>query len=257
MLITLDDLPFITHRYSSSVNATESDQQVINSYRHGKYPEGSVEKYGENTWSPHESHKSLHVRNQHRDASFNENSIEDGVRLGELIHKLLRSVGSEELWYHATTFDSAVIIIHSGPKISRKPSDLAANGAFYLNLNMSDCYEYLFTKKSLSKGNQVILIFRFDPWQLSSRGEKLDEQKWKRVAYNRSPDRECGYHWSYAPQHSDPARIKKKGKQISARRISDGQLAMQLVIRDPKMCQKIHGYLVGCIFFNNATWNAH
>jgi len=79
----------------------------------------------------------------------------------------------EKYWFHATNVNNAQEIIQFGPTFDNNPSDYAANGVFYLNPSYIDCYDWLVTRNSRFDGYHAMLIFKFDPEKLSSKGKNL------------------------------------------------------------------------------------
>jgi len=92
-----------------------------------------------------------------------------------------------------------------------------------------------------------MLIFKFDPWSLDRRGEELSVGRWRQVLLERNGET-CHVPWSLAPQDSEPGMVKRN-KYPRPNKKSNGEIAMQLVVRCPQMCKELSKYLVGCIFY--------
>lgn len=220
------------------------------------YPKGNLEKYGEDEWpekpviSENVSWLQYYVRNASRNTLSQLGKNEDEIKLESLKTKCISSTYGERYWFHGTDWKSAQAIIKSGPRPGGKLSDYAANGAFYLNPSYTDCYDWLITKNSVFKGYHAILIYKFDPENLSTKGEEPSEQEWRRLVYQRS--RKMGknyFDWHYVYQHAAPKTISDCGNKQKIRWTKDGQRAMQLVIPCEKMCHQMHQCLVACVFY--------
>ena len=171
------------------------------------------------------------------------------IQLDILMSPSSTSMEETRYWFHATSWQSAEEIMKFGPKIYPKRSDLAVNGAFYLNPDLDDCYDWLLTKNNVFQGKHAFLVYRFAFSDLSGRVEELTNLvEWKNVARRWSTTR-CPEDCTYTFQNSDPKNIESKGHHVTPRRMDNGELAMQLIIRTEKLCRLIHLHLVGCIFF--------
>lgn len=244
----MDHVPFnMNHiepmRQQSSTDESTQSEDDDTGASNQKYPKGSEENYGNDQWSPHQKKRTCFIRNQSR-----RNYNEDFTELNRYIQTVLLStmaVGSQRLWFHATSWTAARKIIRSQPKFIDKPQDLALHGAFYLNPDFDDCYQWLLSKKCSFEGEHAILIFVFDPWSLNKNGEELDVKAWKEVLHCRNTNK-CKLSWSLGPQNKHPDRIDNSGR---FNQTAKGELAMQLVVRSRSMCRQLSDFLVGCIFF--------
>ena len=233
----------------SSVPSIVSSQAVV-LVGDGKYPDTNLEKYDKDKWTEENSVPTYYVRNQSRLKKAKATMSELDIQLDTLELLFSHLTNKYRLWFHATGWQSADKKRHSGPIMSKGELDLAVGQAFYLNPHYDDCYEWLVTKNSVYHGKHAILIYRFDLADLGGRGKELGLAEWKSVARQWStiyyPD-----DWTYTFQNSDPENVAKQGHNVTPRYMSNGSVAMQLVIRTKELCAHIHQYLVGCIYFEN------
>ena len=152
------------------------------------------------------------------------------------------------LFLHGTSWTKANLILKSGVKIEERPTDLASDGAFYLNDSSSDCYDWLYTNNSTYRGEHAMLIYNVNPWTLSKNGEETTYEEWKKIIQKRNSSKSTR-DWSLTYQNSRPADHRKQGKNPKARHRSDDTVAKQLVIRSQTMCDKMASHCIGCIFY--------
>ena len=208
-----------------------------------RYPANSLQKYGEDRWMKEKPNSDTYIRNQSRPENKK-------LELNDLKSLLPASKGETRYWFHATGWQSAEQKRQSGPIMSEGKLDLAVGQAFYLNPNYDDCYEWLFTKNSVYRGQHAILIYRFDLADLGRQGKELGLAEWKSVA-RRWSTVDCPDDWTYTFQNSDPKNVDDPKRRVKPRQMSNGKVAMQLILRTKELCSQIHKCLVGCIFFEN------
>ncbi len=193
------------------------------------------------------------VRKQSRNDPQRRDVHENDIAL----HDLEREFGNLEteasVWYHATSWESAVKKVEEGPQLSEGPLDLAYYGAFYLNPSYRDCHDWFYTRDSKFQGKHAMLIYKFYPEWLSKKGKRvLDIKRWRNLAGERSqPSGKFEDDWTYTYQNSDPDHVHKSGDNAKIRKTRDEQQAMQLIIYTEKMCTKIHRYLIGCVYYES------
>lgn len=216
----------------------------------GRYPQGSVEKYGLNQWSQFGENKRLYIRNQSRNRTGKRDISECDIHLQDLPSgdPDVSTNDEESLYHHSTSWSKAQKIIKSGIKIEDKLKDQAAHGAFYLNDSYSDCYDWLYTNNSSYRGEHAMLIYKFNPWTLSKNGEETTHREWRDIIQKRNSNK-ATLDWSYTYQNSRPAEHSKQGKNPNTRQRSDGTAAKQFVIRKQNMCDKMGAYCIACIFY--------
>ncbi len=235
-----------------------------------------MEGYRENLWLQADQ-STYFIRNQSRKGRQRQDLSEDDIELHTLTNKFPYYVLDKTIpvnWFHATSWKSAEKKINKGPNKTRGPSDFARYGAFFLNPNYDDCYDWLYDNNEKFQGEHAILIYRFYPWVISSNGEELNLKQWRQLVQQRSTsDIRCPYDWSFTFQNSDPKNISTSNSKVEvhhmrfqnsdcehiettslkvkARRMKNGEYAKQLVIHSEKMCKEIHRCLIGCIYFEN------
>ncbi|CAF0979878.1 unnamed protein product [Adineta steineri] len=192
---------------------------------------------------------------------------EPQIALDDLTKMCGDTDNGQTYWFHATSWDNAQNITKEGPKIGHKPSDYSSNGAFYFNPCYYDCYDWFITRNSVFKGYHAMLIYKFNPEELSKKGETPDKNQWKKnvkelkessskknVKNRKATSSKNNRDWSLVPQDANPDNFSKN-HQIKARTTSQGKLAMQLVIHTESMCKKTHSHLVACVFFQTVSSN--
>lgn len=178
---------------------------------------------------------------------------ENDIQLQDLMKLVPNDNHEEKLWFHGTSWKSAIKKVEEGPQISHGPLDMAYHGAFYLNPDHHDCYEWFRTADSKFKGKHAMLIYKFHPESLSKKGKEVfNINKWRTLAGERS--RSTGKFeddWTYTYQCSNPDCIHRSGDNARIRKIRGDQDAKQLIIYTEKMCRKIHNCLIGCVYYEN------
>ncbi|CAF1430358.1 unnamed protein product [Adineta steineri] len=239
------------------------------------YPSNSKNFYGINTWSlarvclndSNESLPKYYIRNQSRATISMSDEQEHQIALHDLINMCAGSDDGQQYWFHATSWNKAQNFIETGPQMDNKLSDYSSHGAYYLNPCYYDCYDWLITRNSVFKGYHAMLIYKFNPEDLSENGETPDKKQWKKnvkklkessskknVEKRKATSSKNNRDWSLVPQDANPGNFSKN-HQIKARTTSQGKPAMQLVIHTQSMCKKIHSHLVACIFYQNISSN--
>ncbi|CAF1253701.1 unnamed protein product [Adineta steineri] len=223
------------------------------------YPNNSKNFYGINTWSlarvclnnSNESLPKYYIRNQSRATMSMSDEQEHQIALDDLTKMCGGTDNEQQYWFHATSWNNAQNIIETGPQMGDKPSDYSSHGAFYLNPCYYDCYDWFITRNSVFKGHHAMIIYKFNPEELSKKEETPDKKQWKKnVKELKESSFKNDFDWSRVRQDKNPGNFSKK-HQIAARPTTQGKLAMQLVIHTASMCEKIHLYLAGCIFYQN------
>lgn len=251
----LDDQDYNKYTNGSSIPFSNTYELVESAQN--LYPEGSREKYGEEKWSTVFSIAKngcqliYNIRNQPRKTLHELGQEEGEIELHHLKQECENTVYGEKYWFHTTNWENAPKIIEVGPKFHKKLSDFSVNGAFYLNPSYIDSYQWSITNNSKFNGYHAMLIYKFDPEKISKKGEELTEQQWKRLIPKRSRgDGKRDPEWSYVYQSANP---KENAIKQKARLTTEGEYAMQLVIRSKKMCQKLQPCLVGCVYYQNVA----
>ncbi|CAF1174228.1 unnamed protein product [Didymodactylos carnosus] len=176
---------------------------------------------------------------------------EDEIMLNKLKAEHTDTSKGDKLWFHATSWDKAQGIIQSGPRFYPTASDFSKDGAFYLNDNYIDCYDFL--KRRKFAGNHAMLIYQFEPDTLEKRGTNLDVfDEWRSHVFDclTGKRNSKGKHWYYGAQCSRPGAVKHKS-EVTRRMLNDTKYAMQLAIVHVEMCAKVHDCLIGCVFYQN------
>jgi hypothetical protein len=154
-------------------------------------------------------------------------------------------------FYHATRWENAKQIELKGPSLNDGLGDLACGGAFYLGTSFKDCLDWLKKNEDKFRGKYAILVYQFNPKELNVNGRDiLGKKKWKKFVLQMQSG-PSPYPWVYTYQDKKPGEKKISIEDVQARRGSEVQPAMQLVIYTEKMCQAIHRCLVKCIYFSS------
>ena len=215
----------------------------------GRFPPNSLNYRRLNEWSPIVPGRTYCIRNETRPGRSRDVD-ECATSLEELFShpQFMCTKDGEELFCHATSWSCCLRIAETCPKPGRGPQDLAPDGAFYLNPDYPDGYQWLHSKRGSFGGEHAMLLYKFKPEDLSRNGKVLDEQEWRDLVYG-SNTVTNNYGWLKAPMNTNPLGSHDPGQQIRVCRRSDGELAMQFVIRSPQICRQLHKYLVGVIFY--------
>jgi hypothetical protein len=152
--------------------------------------------------------------------------------------------GRVSLWYHGTRLANVESIRESGLRKGKGPSDMASNGAIYLNPDIDDCRQ-LCRDKSIKTGHKyVMLVFEFNPQQVSHNYIIVGSYPtwWKLVAERRM--RRSKTDWLFTYQSRNPARSAKKNAKHRVRRMNNGERAEQLIIFSQRMGEQMNRYLI-------------
>ena len=214
-----------------------------------------------NCWNK-DSETSCHIRYiryQERQSCKDLGKNEDEIELGTLKRKFQNdAAGGTTYWFHATSWDNAKSIAQNGPRISGERTDFSSSGAFYLNDDYCDCYQWFTKRNSVFKGRHAMLIYRFDLAELQG-GKELENDEWKVLVYNcREEDgKKSCERWYYGPQCENPTNLKSK-KQVTSRYRGNGRdRAMQLGIIHVRTLTFIHKCLVAIVFYRNVNPNCN
>ena len=178
-------LLFNNCRNSSLEDMTSTSSSLSDEYCQRKYPETMLE-HGENVWSKLDPDKLYYIRNQSRFDLDKQVLTELDIQLDSLKNHFSQSSNGATYWFHAISWSSAIKKINNGPQFSTDLLDFTFAGAYYLNPKFDDCYQWLYTKNSKFKGRHAILIYQFNPWVLSEKGEQLDVKTWKQTVRKRT-----------------------------------------------------------------------
>ncbi|CAF1173832.1 unnamed protein product [Adineta steineri] len=239
------------------------------------YPSNCKNFYGINTWSlahvclndSNESLPKYYIRNQSRATISMSDEQEHQIALDDLTKMCEGTDNRQPYWFHATSWANALNIIETGPQMGDKPSDYSSHGAFYLNPCYDDCYDWFSTRNSVFKGHHAMMMYKFNPEELSKKGETPDKNQWKKnvkelkessseknVKKRKATSSKNNHDWSFVPQDANPDNFSKHD-ETRDRKTSQGKPAMQLVIHTESMCKKIHYHLVACVFYQNISSN--
>jgi hypothetical protein len=99
------------------------------------------------------------VRKQNRNDQSNFGSCLDDIDLANL--NLPRSNLEEpQYWFHATNWAGAEGILRNGADLRGQNTDFSRSGAYYLNNDYRDSYDFIFKRNHAFMGQQAILIYR-------------------------------------------------------------------------------------------------
>jgi len=164
-----------------------------------------------------------------------------------------------KLWFHATDWDAAKSILADGPRLNGKNSDFSRHGAYYLNDNYSDSYEWLWACNDRFRGRHAILVYQFDRSNLECTGIDLTRtDEWRSTVFSCIGPKQTenklvkNMSWVYGPQCSNPTYVRKSSATPMQRKIGN-ELAMQFAIRNDKTLAEIRSSLVGVICFENIS----
>ncbi|CAF1481549.1 unnamed protein product [Rotaria sordida] len=210
------------------------------------------------------------VRNQDRRhlPRFDQNLNDIGFN--DLVNLTCANHGNAQYWFHATNWDRAENILRSGAERRGDHTDFSKGPAYYLNNDYRDCYEFLIQRNHIFRGQHAILIYEFDPEQLSNgryvcldTNPHANQRRWKQIVFscisstvkNEIDDLhkcDCVFGWQCANPNAVRARQANNNTHKTRTCPYDDQYAVQLAIRTNQMLTKVDDHLIGVVIFEHS-----